>query len=205
MDRSISPRRMTKSSPIARTMKTALCGNRLTRFPAERKTLCGLIAWKTIVMMSKARMTGRTPLSPLRILVSQARNHSPNDWATSSGGTSRVAASAAAVGSGAVSGASARATCCSVGIRSLPAAARRSGGHVIDDALPVEVRGATLGHHAAEMNHGNPVRHLEDVVEIVRDHHDGEAAIAQAADEIKHHLGLHHPERRRWLIEHDQL
>src|SRR5207302_4777769 len=184
MERSISPRRMTKSSPIASTMKTALCWNRLTRFPAERKTLPGLIAWKTIVMMTRARMTGRTPLSPLRIRVSQARNHSPNDWATSSGGTSRVAASAAAVGSGAVSGASARATRCSVGIRSRPTAARRPGGHVIDHALPVEVRSGTLGHQAAEMDHGNSVRHLEDVIEVVGDDHHRQTAVAQAADEI---------------------
>src|SRR5256886_11534570 len=168
---------MTKISPIARTMKTALCWNRLTRFPAERKTLWGLIAWKTIVMMSRARMTGRTPLSPLRMRVSQARNHSPRDWATSSGGTSRVAASAAAVGSGAVSGASARATLCSVGIRSLPGAARRPGGHVIDDALPVEVRRPTLGHHETEMYHGDPNRLLEDVVEVLRVHHDCEVAM----------------------------
>src|SRR5437773_7426496 len=145
-----------------------------------------------MVMMSKARMTGRTPLSPLRMRVSQARNHSPSDCATISGGTSRAAASAAAVGSGAVSGASARAILCSLTIGSLTAAARGTGGHVIDDALPVEGRGTTLGHHSAEMHHGNPVRHLEDVVEVVRDHHDREAAITQTPDQVEHHLRLHH-------------
>src|SRR5438128_1274446 len=137
-------------------------------------------------MTTHTNNPARTALSPLRMRVSQARNHSPRDWATSSGGTSRVAASAAAVGSGAVSGASARATLCSVGIRSLPGAARRPGGHVIDDALPVEVRRPTLGHHATEMYHGDPIRHLEDVVEVVRDHHDGEAAITQTTDEVEH-------------------
>src|ERR1700704_1201673 len=142
-------------------------------------------------MMSRARITGRTPLSPLRIRVSQARDHSPSDWATSSGGTSMVAACTAAVGSGAVSGASARATLCSVPIRWLPGAARGTGGHIIDDALPVEGRGATLRYHPAEMHHGNPVRHLEDVVEVVRDHHDGQAAITQAPHQVEHHFRLH--------------
>src|SRR4029077_21143681 len=122
-------------------------------------------------MSSRARSAGRTPLSPLRIRVSQARDHSPSDWATSSGGTSMVAACTAAVGSGALSGASARATRCSVTIHWLPATARGTGGHVIDDTLPVVGGGATLRHHPAEMHDGNPIRHLEDVVEVVRDHH----------------------------------
>src|ERR1700704_4906111 len=112
-------------------------------------------------MMSRARITGRTPLSPLRIRVSQARDHSPSDWATSSGGTSMVAACTAAGGSGAVSGGSARATRRSVTIRWLPGTARGTGGHVVDDALPVVGGGATLRHQPAEMHDGNPIRHLE--------------------------------------------
>src|ERR1700737_4863020 len=125
-------------------------------------------------MSRRARITGRTPLSPLRIRVSQARDHSPSDWATSSGGTSIVAACVAAVGSGAVSGASARATLRSVTIRWLPGAARGTGGHVIDDTLAVVGGSATLRHHPAEMHDGNPVRHLEDGVKVVRDHHPGQ-------------------------------
>src|SRR6202171_1249263 len=136
-------------------------------------------------MMSRARMTGSTPPSPERMRVSQARNHSPRDWATSSGGTSIVAA---AVGSVACSGASARATFRSVTAAWLPGAARCAGGHVVDDALSVEVRGATLRHHAAEVHHGNPVSHLEDVVEVVGDDHDGQTSVAQGADKDAHRL-----------------
>src|SRR5207302_9012178 len=112
-----------------------------------------------------------TPLSPLRMRVIQARNHSPRDWATISGGTS-AAAAAAAVGSGACSGASARATLCSVTVGWLAGAARGAGGHVIDDGLPVVVRSPALGHHPAQVEHGNPVRHLEDVVQVVGDDYD---------------------------------
>src|SRR5438445_5940504 len=140
-------------------------------------------------MMSSARMTGRTPLSPLRIRVSQARNHSLRDWATSSGGTP-IAAAAAAVGSWACSGASARATLCSITTRWLPGTTRGTGGHVIDDSLPVEVRGPALGHHPAEVYHGNPVRDLEDIVQVVRDHHDGKAAVPQPPDQVEHLLGV---------------
>src|ERR1700674_5221825 len=135
-------------------------------------------------MMSSARMTGRTPLSPLRMRVSQARDHSPRDWATIPGGTSSVAACTAAVGSGPASGASARANLCSVTIRWLPGAAGGTGGHVIDHALPVERRDPALRHHAAEMHHGNPVRDLEDIVEVVRDHHDRQATITQPPDQV---------------------
>src|SRR2546430_17466840 len=93
------------------------------------------MAWKTMVIRTRPRITGRTPLSPLRIRVVQARNHSPSDWATSSGGTSRVAASVAAVGSGADSGASALARPASIRVGALDGATRGHGGHVIDDAL----------------------------------------------------------------------
>src|SRR5207245_10049314 len=147
-------------------------------------------------MMSSARMTGRTPLSPLRIRVSQARNHSPRDWATSSGGISIVAASSAAVGSGACSGASARATFCSVIACWLPGAARGTGGHVIDDGLPIVVGGAALGHHAAEVHHGHPVSHLEDIVEVVRDHHDSQLQVPKPPDPVEELIDLPHSSTR---------
>src|SRR5207237_2459510 len=96
------------------------------------------MAWKTMVIRISPRITGRTPLSPLRIRVVQARNHSPSDWATSSGGTSRVAASVAAVGSGADSGASALARLASISVGALDGATRGTGGHVSDDTRAVE-------------------------------------------------------------------
>src|SRR5205807_10171574 len=108
-------------------------------------------------MMTRARMTGRTPLSPLRIRVSQARNHSPSDWATSSGGTSRVAASVAAVGSGADSGASALARLASISVGALDGATRGTGGHVVDGALAVEGGGAVLDHQPAQVEDRDPV------------------------------------------------
>src|SRR2546430_14906264 len=112
-------------------MKTALCWNRLTRLPADRKT--GLMAVKTIEMMTRPRTTGSTPLSPARRRVSQARNHSPSDWATISGGTSTIAAASAdAVGS---SGASARAMLF-LAVARHPAGS--AGRHVLDHARSEE-------------------------------------------------------------------
>ena len=46
-------------------MNTALCWKRFTRFPAERKTWWGLIAWKTTMMAINPKRTGSIPLSPL--------------------------------------------------------------------------------------------------------------------------------------------
>jgi len=47
-------------------MNTALCWKRLTRLLAEMKTWFGLMISKTTTMMTSARMTGSSPLSPLR-------------------------------------------------------------------------------------------------------------------------------------------
>src|SRR5207248_6384779 len=145
------------------------------------------MAWKTMVIRTSPRITGRTPLSPLRIRVVQARNHSPSDWATSSGGTSRVAASVAAVGSGADSGASALARLASISVGTLDGATRGPGGHVVDDALAVEGGGALLDHQPAQVEDRDPVGHLEDVVQVVRDDHHRQTAIAQAPGQVEHH------------------
>src|SRR5256885_1413979 len=149
------------------------------------------------------RSTGRTPLWPARGGASQAWNHSPKDWAAISGGTT-MAASAEAVGSIRDSGASARAMLSFVtaGRRRTTVGARR---HVLDHALAVKGRGAIFRHLPAQVENRDPVRNLEDVVEVVRDHHDRQAAIAQAPDEVENHLGLYHTQRGGWLVQHHQL
>jgi hypothetical protein len=53
-------------------MNTALCWNRLTRLPGERKTWLGLIASKTMTIARRPKMTGSTPLSPALIRAHQA-------------------------------------------------------------------------------------------------------------------------------------
>src|SRR5947209_3859853 len=154
-------------------------------------------------MRSRPKMTGRTPLSPARMRTNHARNHSPSDWATISGGTA-TAASAAAVGSSAEGSASARAILSALAIGAA-SPARSAGGHVIDDALAIEYGDLILGHHPPQMQDGNPVGNFEDVIQVMRDHHDGKAAITQTAHQFEYLVGLHHAKRRGWLIEHDQL
>src|SRR5215472_4163187 len=56
----------------------------------------------TTATTTMPRITGRTPLSPLRTRSHQARRYWPSDWARSSGGTSAAAASGAAVRSAAI-------------------------------------------------------------------------------------------------------
>src|SRR5437868_1888978 len=202
MDRSIWPSSNAKITPIASTMKTALCWNRLTRLVAERKTWCGLIPSKTKVMITSPRMTGRTPLSPARIRAIHAWNHCPSVWATISGGTS-TAASAAAVGSS-DSGASALATFFSITI-STPRPGGRAGGHVVDDGLPIEGIGPILARHASQVEHRDSIGHLENVVQIVRDHHHREPAFAKPPDQLENLIRLHDAERGGRLVEHDEF
>ena len=79
-----------------------------------------------------------------------------------------------------------------------------AGGDRVDDLLlgrrgPLE--------HAdvpTEAQHGDPVGDLEDVVEVVRDDHDGEPLLAEPPHELEHLLGLRDAERRGRLVEdHD--
>src|SRR5215472_5327486 len=192
-ERSTSPSSSTNPSAMASTMKTALCWNRLTRLPADRKTWCGLIAWKTAMIATRPTMTGSTPLSPLRTRAHQASTYSPRVWATMAGGTSTAAASCASVRSASRSGASLD-----------DIAGLTSGGHVLDGALAVERRSAVLGHHPSKVEHRDAVRDLEHVVEVVGDHHDRQAAVAKALHQIEDLLGLDHAERGRRLVHHHQ-
>ena len=57
----------------------------------------------------------------------------------------------------------------------------------------------------SEPEHGDPVGRLEDVVEVVRDDHDAETLLAEAADEREHLLGLRHAEGGGRLVEDDEL
>jgi hypothetical protein len=46
---------------------------------------------------------------------------------------------------------------------------------------------------------------LEDVVQVVRDDHDGEALVGEPPHQFEHLLGLRDAERRRRLVEDDKL
>src|SRR5437763_7629236 len=131
------------------------------------------MAVKTMEMRTSPRSTGRTPLWPARSRASQARNHSPKDWATISGGTT-MAASAEAVGSTRDSGASARAMLplVTAGWRRTTVGARR---HVLDHALAVKGRGAIFRHLADHVDNRDPVRHLEALADVGLAHHAGQA------------------------------
>src|SRR5438445_5300959 len=158
------------------------------------------MTWNTTTMATIAMTTGRTPLSPARIRATYARTYSPSDCATTSGGSSATAASgAAAVRSGAT-----LSVISALFSGSATGAAQASCRHVLDNALPVEIRGLVLHRHAAEVEVRDVVRDLEDVVQVVRDDHHGQALVAQPPDEVEHHPGLDDAERGRRLVhEHE--
>src|SRR3984885_9323271 len=136
--------------------------------------------------------TGRKPLSPLRTRTSQILAYSPNESAMISG-------LAAAAASDAISSASAGswtsvltgAPCGGLG-RDGGQALGRTRGHQVDDGLGVEYLLRPDRDHAAQAQHGPPVRDGEDVVQVVRDDDDRDALGLQPRDELEHDSGLGH-------------
>src|SRR2546421_12814022 len=159
------------------------------------------MTWNTTTMATIAMTTGRTPLTPARIRATYARTYSPSDRATTSGGSSATAASGAA----AVRSAAALPVMSAVFSGSATGAAQASCRHVLHDALPVEIRGFVLHCHASEVEDRDVVRDLEDVVQVVRDDHHGEALVAQPPDEVEHHPGLDDAQRGGRLVHDHQL
>src|SRR5438093_2147846 len=159
------------------------------------------MTWNTTTMATIAMTTGRTPLSPARIRATYARTYSPSDCATTSGGSSATAASGAA----AVRSAAALPVSSAFFSGSATGAAKASCSHVLDDALTVELRRGVLHHEAAEVHHRDAVGDLEDVVQVVGDHHHGKALVTESPDEVQHHLGLDDAKRRRGLVHDHQL
>src|SRR5215831_4797715 len=214
-ERSISPRSRTTVSAIASTMYTVLSPKIYTRLLGRRKACSGVIISKTTPTTTMARTTGRTPLSPLRSRSHQARRYWPSDWARSSGGTSAAASGAAVRSSAGVSPGSAVTGVSRSGAMGSALAAGGSGRlgrppagacrHVLHHALPVEVRSRPLGHHPSQVQHRDPVRDLEDVVQVVGDDHHRQPAIAEPFDQVQHLPGLRHPEGGGGLVKQHQL
>src|SRR5215472_1480239 len=218
-ERSISPRSRTTVSAIASTMYTVLSPKIYTRLLGRRKACWGEMISKTTPTTTMARTTGRTPLSPLRSRSHQARRYWPSDWARSSGGTS-AAASGAAVRSTAVpAGVSPGSAVTGLSRSGDMGSALTTGGsgrlgrppagatcrHILHHALPVEVRGRPLDHHPPQVQHRDPVRDLEHVVQVVRDDHHRQPVVPEPFDQVQHLPGLHHPEGGGGLVKQHQL
>src|ERR1700732_2039841 len=216
-ERSISAMSRTSVSAIASTMYTVLSPKIYTRLLGRRKACWGVMIWKTTATTTMARSTGRTPLSPLRTLSHQARRYWPSDWAT----RARTLAAGAAVGPAAVvpAGVSPGSAVTGTSGSGPMGSALATGGsgrrgrppvgatrrHVLHHALPVEVRSRPVGHHPPQVQHRDPVRDLEDVVQVVGDHHHRQPAVAEPFDQVQHLPGLHYPEGGGGLVEQHQL
>src|SRR5262245_14418330 len=185
----------------------------------RRKACSGVTISKTTATTTMPRTTGRTPLSPLRTRSHQARRYWPSDWARSSGGTSAGAASWAAVRSTSM-------LASAVPVRVLPGSAVTgisgsgpsaqpspladpAGSYGRPLGLPVVVYSTTLRLPRSDpgpaATHHDPVRDLEDVVEVVGDHHHRQAAVPEPFDQVQHDPSLHHPEGSGWLVKQHQL
>ena len=78
-------------------------------------------------------------------------------------------------------------------------------GDVGDDVVVVRLLRLQLGHHGAEVEHVDVVRHLEHVREVVADDDDADTGVGEATDERQHLFGLRDAERSRRLVEDDDL
>src|SRR3984885_5037179 len=223
-DKSTSAMSRTIVSAIARIMYTVLSPKMYTRLLGRRKACSGVMISKTTATITIARITGRTPLLPPRIRSHEARKYSPSVWAATPAGTSAAAAVASRVKSAvpvpaAPAWVSPGSVVTGVSRSGVMGSALTAGGpgrlvrppargtrcHVLHNALPVEVRGRTLGHHPAQVQHRDPVGDLEDVVQVVGDDHHREPVVPQALDQVEYLPGLHHPEGSGGLVEQHQL
>src|SRR5215469_11619975 len=222
-ERSISARSRTTVSAIASTMYTVLSPKMYTRLLGRRKECSGVMIWKVTATTTMARITGRTPLSPLRTLSHQARRYWPSDWAVSSWTSAAASRAAVRSAAGVVSGSTAAVSPGTVVTGTSPSgpmgSALVTGGsgrvgrppvgatrrHILHHALPVEVRSRPLDHHPPQVQHRDPVRDLEDVVQVVGDHHHRQPAVPEPFDQVQHLPGLHYAEGSGGLVQQHQL
>ena len=81
----------------------------------------------------------------------------------------------------------------------------RARGDCVDDLLLRRVGAHVDADELTEAEHRDPVRHLKDVVEVVRDQHDREPTVCQSPHEVEHLARLGDAERGRRLVEDDDL
>src|SRR5664280_245350 len=201
------------------SMKTDPWTSRFTRLPAERKTESWI--WKMRTRRIRPPTTGSTPLSPLRTFLPTARMYSPTEplssgvaataaarWVSSSG------SAAATPGMSVASGRAGPGPPCSssgaigsvlhvVGFGRV--VGTLAGGDELDGPLGVVVGDGPTADQATQVQDGEAICHLEDVVQVVGDHQYGDPPFPQGPDQVEHLGGLGHAQRGGGLVHDDQL
>src|SRR5262249_51344208 len=91
------------------------------------------------------------------------------------------------------------------GRSSATACQRTSTGNDADDLVGARRLGLALADHSSATKHPDAVGDTEDLIEIMADHGDGEAAVAEPEDNLLYRLGLGDAEGRGRLIHDDEL
>ncbi len=86
-----------------------------------------------------------------------------------------------------------------------PSSPRGGAGYRRHDLLPRRLLHVEGGLPLAEPQHHDPIRDLEDVLEVVADHQHAEPTLAEALDQVDHLRRLRDAQRRRGLIEENDL
>src|SRR3954451_8634239 len=89
--------------------------------------------------------------------------------------------------------------------RGEPDVTAAAGGDQLDDLRSAAVLRLDDGGDAPEVEGGDAVRDLHDIVHVVRDQDHAEALVGQAADEVEHLTRLRDTQGRRGLVEEDHL
>ena len=79
------------------------------------------------------------------------------------------------------------------------------GRHVLDGALPVELRDRPLNDKPSEIHDGDAVSDLEDVIQVVRNKHHCDTVFSEPLDQVQHLARLRDAERRRGLVHDHKL
>ena len=161
--------------------------------PADRKF--EFSAWKMIEIRTSPTITGRSPVSPprrrtthaLHVLGQRPGHELGRDVAFELDLVLDVVLGPAGRSGRRCRPASVMSPASGSGVR-LRRAIRPTRCDEVDDALAVELARRALRDQVAEVEHRDPVGHLEHVVQVVRDDHHGQAAVGESAHQLQHPL-----------------
>src|SRR4051794_30594020 len=201
-DRSMPAVMITNVMPVARTSSTAASVAMLRAFEADTKL--------EYSSAEKTRISA-TRISPIHVLepVTKRCHHgtrsvaSSDSSVSSSTTASRVSASVSLIASAPVG--SRQRPWSSDDAQSCRLLVAQRAGHRADDVLHRDLAAPEPRDALAEAQHLDAVGDLEDLGHVVADEHDGEAALADAQDEVEDVARLHDAERGGRLVHEDDL
>src|SRR6266536_4611056 len=194
IERSMPAVTITNVSPIASSITSDVLSPICVRFGRLRNVPDGVESQKKPISTSRNR--NRQPRFRARSASREAPPLGSTATSEAAGSTSSGAGCARAIS----------AAPCAADDRRPSASGRHfeRAGHHADDRFEGRILRVQRRDRPPQAQHGDPVRHGEDLGQVVADHDDRQALAADLADQLEHHRRLAHAERRRRLVhDHD--